>query len=104
MWLTKLLRATCENDTGWRTSNNLPETACGRLDPCFATRAQQIGEIEAVVTRQGRLSDLIVVPSPSLGAIQAQRCFDAAVFGSGRATLVIGEKPPSDMTDHSWSG
>ena len=42
-----------------------------------------------------------------MGAIHAQRCFDAAVVGSGRPTLVIGEKPPSDMTDHvmiAWNG
>jgi nucleotide-binding universal stress UspA family protein len=60
-----------------------------------------------VVTRWGRLSDLIVVPRPALGSIHAQRCFDAAVFGSGRPTLVIGEKPPSDMTNHvmiAWNG
>jgi len=91
----------------WRTRNNLLETAGGRLDTCFATWAEQIGEIETVVTRWGRLSDLIVVPRPALGAIHAQRCFDAAVFGSGRPTLVIGEKLPSDMTDHvmiAWNG
>jgi len=96
-----------ERFVDWRTRNNLPETAGGRLDTCFATWAEQIGEIEAVVTRWGRLSDLIVMPTPSLGAIQAQRCFDAAVFGSGRPTLVIGVKPPSDMTDHvmiAWNG
>jgi Universal stress protein family len=91
----------------WRTRNNLPETAGGRLDTCFATWAEQIGEIEAVVTRYGRLSDLIVVPRPALGSVQAQRCFDAAVFGSGRPTLVVSEKPAFDMTDHimiAWNG
>jgi len=38
----------------WRTRNNLPETASGRLDTCFATWAEQTGEIEAVVTGRGR--------------------------------------------------
>ena len=91
----------------WRTRNNLPETAGGRLDTCFATWAEQIGEIEAVVTRCGRLGDLIVVPRPAPGSIQAQRCFDAAVFGSGHPTLVIGERVPSDIIDHvmiAWNG
>src|SRR3974390_3520240 len=91
----------------WRTRNNLPETPGGRLDTCFATWAEQIGEIEAVVTRCGRLSDLIVVQRPAPGSIQAQRCFDAAVFGSGHPTLVIGERVPSDIIDHvmiAWNG
>jgi nucleotide-binding universal stress UspA family protein len=91
----------------WRTRNNLPETPGGRLDTCFATWAEQIGEIEAVVTRCGRLADLIVVPRPAPGSTQAQRCFDAAVFGSGHPTLVIGERVPSDIIDHvmiAWNG
>ena len=49
----------------WRTRNNVPEAADGRVDTCFATWAEQIGEFEAVVTRWGRLSDLIVVPRPA---------------------------------------
>ncbi|HKM69690.1 MAG TPA: universal stress protein [Stellaceae bacterium] len=91
----------------WRTRNNLPETADGRLDTCFATWAEQTGEIEAVVTRRGRLSDLIVVPRPAPGSVQAQRCFDAAVFGSAHPTLVVNEKLPFDMTGHvmiAWNG
>jgi len=91
----------------WRTRNNVPETASGRLDTCFATWSQKIGEIEAVVTRFGRVSDLIVVHRPQLGSVQAQRCFDAAVFGSGHAALVIGEKPIFDVIDHvmiAWNG
>ena len=66
----------------WRTRNNLPGTPGGRLDTCFATWAEQTGEIEEVVTTRGRLSDLVVAPRPAPGAVQAQRCFDAAVFGS----------------------
>jgi nucleotide-binding universal stress UspA family protein len=96
-----------ERFTGWRTRNNVPETAGGRVDTCFASWAEQIGEIEAVVTRCGRLSDLIVVPRPAPGSVQAQRCFDAAVFGSGRPTLVVNDKPRFDVTDHvmiAWNG
>jgi len=91
----------------WRARNDISDAAGGRLDTCFATWAEQIGEIETVVTRCGRLSDLIVVPRPAPGSVHAQRCFDAAVFGSGHPTLVAGEKPLSDMTDHvmiAWNG
>jgi nucleotide-binding universal stress UspA family protein len=93
--------------TGWRTRNNLPETAGGRLDASFATWAEQIGEIETVVTRWGRLCDLIVVPRPASGAVQPQCCFDAAVFGSGRPTLVVSDETHFDLTDHimiAWNG
>ena len=93
--------------SGWRTRNNLPETAGGRPDTCFAIWAEQVGEIETVVTRWGRLSDLIVVPKPALSAIPAQRCLDVAVFGSGRPTLVVCDETHFDMTDHiiiAWNG
>ena len=46
----------------WRTRNDLPGTPGGRLDTCFATWAEQTGEIEEVVTTRGRLSDLVVAP------------------------------------------
>jgi nucleotide-binding universal stress UspA family protein len=91
----------------WRSRNNVPEESGGRLDTCFATWVKQIGEIETLVTRYGRLSDLIVVPRPAPEAYQAQRCFDSAVFGTGRPTLVVGEKQPFDMTNHvmiAWNG
>jgi nucleotide-binding universal stress UspA family protein len=96
-----------ERFIGWRTRKSLPETVSERPDTCFATWTEQIGEIEAVVTRCGRLSDLIVVPRPDLGSVQAQRFFDAAVFGTGRPTLVVSGTLPSDMTDHvmiAWNG
>jgi nucleotide-binding universal stress UspA family protein len=91
----------------WRNRNDVPEAASVRLDSCFATWSEQMGEIETLVTRYGRLSDLIMVQRPTPGFVHAQRCFDAAVFGSGRPTLVVGEKLPFDMTDHviiAWNG
>src|SRR5260370_14383894 len=91
----------------WQTEKGVPSAAGGRLDSCFATWSEQVGEIGTVVTRFGRISDLIVLQRFAYSAIQAQRCFDAAVFGSGRPTLVIPEKLPFDMTDHimiAWNG
>jgi nucleotide-binding universal stress UspA family protein len=60
-----------------------------------------------VVARFGRLSDLIVVQRPAPGSVHAQLCFDAAVFESGRPTLVVGDKSPLEITDHviiAWNG
>jgi nucleotide-binding universal stress UspA family protein len=91
----------------WRTRNNVPDAADGHLDTCFATWAEQIGEFEAVVTHWGRLSDLIVVPRQAMGSVQAQRYFDAAIFSSGRPTLVVSDKTHFDMADRvmiAWNG
>jgi len=91
----------------WRKRNNISEAAGVRLDSCFASWSEQLGDIETVVARFGRVSDLIVVQQPSSSSVQGQRCFDAAVFESGRPTLVVGEKLPFAITDHvmiAWNG
>jgi nucleotide-binding universal stress UspA family protein len=91
----------------WRKRNNVPEAAGVRLDSCFASWSEQLGDIEMTVARFGRISDLIVVQRPSSSSVQGQRCFDAAVFESGRPTLVVGEKLPFDIVDHvmiAWNG
>jgi nucleotide-binding universal stress UspA family protein len=104
-----LERAAAEKDhfMAWRNRNNLPEAGGVRLDSCFAAWSEQNGEIEAVVARFGRLSDLIVVQRPTANCVHAQRCFDAAVFESGRPTLVVSENLPFNMIDHvmiAWNG
>ena len=101
--------AAAEKDhfTAWRNRNNLPEAGGVRVDSCFASWSEQSGEIEAVVARFGRLSDLIVVQRPRPGSIHPQLCFDAAVFESGRPTLVVSDKSPLEITDHviiAWNG
>jgi nucleotide-binding universal stress UspA family protein len=91
----------------WQKRNNVPDAAGVRLDSCFATWSEQLGDIETVVARFGRVSDLVVVERPSSSSVQGQRRFDAAVFESGRPTLVVGEKLPFDITDHvmvAWNG
>ena len=92
---------------GWRMRNNVPETAGVQLVSCFASWSERLGDIETVVARFGRVSDLIVVPRPSSISVQGQRCFDAAVFESGRPTLVLTENLPLAITDHvmiAWNG
>jgi nucleotide-binding universal stress UspA family protein len=91
----------------WQKRNNVPEAAGVRLDSCFATWSEQLGDIETVVARFGRVSDLVVVERPSSSSVQGQRRFDAAVFESGRPVLVAGERLPFDITDHvmvAWNG
>jgi len=91
----------------WRKRNDVPEESGARLDSCFATWSERLGDIETIVARFGRVSDLIVVPNPSFHSVHGQRCFDAAVFESGRPTLVVGERFPFAITDHvmiAWNG
>ena len=72
----------------WQRRNNVSEAADVRLDSCFASWSEQFGDIETVVAHLGRVSDLIVVQPPSSASVQGQRCFDAAVFESGRPSRV----------------
>ena len=83
-----------ERFVDWRKRKNVPEAAGVRLDSCFASWSEQLGDIETVVAHFGRISDLIVVQQPLSSSVQGQRRFDAAVFESGRPTLVTGEKLP----------
>ena len=92
----------------WRSRHGIPTMPVEhRLDTCFASWLKKSGEIEPVVTRLGRVSDLIVLSRFAADNFQAQRCFDAALFGTGRPTLLAPEKPAGNLIDHvliAWNG
>jgi nucleotide-binding universal stress UspA family protein len=92
----------------WRARHGVTAApADTRLDTCFASWSAEIGEIEPVVTRHGRLSDLIVMKRFAPDDTVAQRCFDAALFGSGRPTMLVPDTLPWDPIDHvlvAWNG
>jgi nucleotide-binding universal stress UspA family protein len=92
----------------WRSRHEIPNTpADTRLDSCSASWVERVGEIGKTVTHFGRVSDLIVMSRIKAIDVMAQLCFDAAVFGSGRPTLLAPEKLPSDLLDHimiAWNG
>jgi nucleotide-binding universal stress UspA family protein len=91
----------------WRNTAGLAE-AGGEAADWGATWSEHVGEFEPIVTRYGRLSDFIVLPRPTTSEIVAQRCADAAIFGTGRPTLLVGgETLPAVLTDHiliAWNG
>jgi nucleotide-binding universal stress UspA family protein len=105
-------RQTAEAERGsfdaWRSQQKLPGAPVDqRLDSSFAAWTEQVGEIEPVVTHFGRVSDLIVMSRFKANDLIAERCFDAAVFGSGRPTLVVSTTLPWDILDHvmiAWNG
>src|ERR1700744_3543154 len=84
----------------WRNRNGGLTEADGETAGWSAAWSEHVGEFEPIVTRYGRLSDFIVLPRPTVGEIVAQRCTDAAVFGTGRPTLLVGDMLPTTLTDH----
>jgi nucleotide-binding universal stress UspA family protein len=72
----------------------------------YARWSERIGEIGPVVSRCGRLSDLIVIGRPHV-SLAASEAFDGAVFESGRPTLLVDKKTSRDLLRHvviAWNG
>ena len=92
----------------WRSRHEIPNAPTDEsADSCFASWVERVGEIGKIVTHFGRVSDLIVMSRIKAIDVMAQLCFDAAVFGSGRPTLLAPESLPSDLLDHvmiAWNG
>jgi nucleotide-binding universal stress UspA family protein len=91
----------------WQVDNNISGNGGADAGSWFATWSDRVGEIETLIARCGRVSDLTVVQRAAPGSFSAQRCFDAAVFESGRPVLLIPETLPLDITDHvliAWNG
>lgn len=93
----------------WRKNREVAAEPSGRrLDSCFAGWSEETGEVEALVTRFGRVSDVIAMSRfPSSTRVTASRIFDAAVFGSGRPTLIAPPSLPWDPAGHvmiAWNG
>jgi nucleotide-binding universal stress UspA family protein len=93
----------------WRTRHalSLAPSDDRVLNSRFASWTEMVGEIEAVVTRFGRVSDLVVMTRFVEDATVAARCLDAALFGSGRPTLLVPDAPVGNLLDHvmiAWNG
>jgi len=91
----------------WCAGNEVATSVAPGFTGSSASWSASVGDIETIVTRLGRVSDLIVVQRPTSSALAAQRCFDAAVFGSGRPTVVVSDGRWGGMTDHlmiAWNG
>ena len=92
----------------WRTRNDLPAAIVDhRLDSVFATWRDEEGDVARIVTRRGRLDDLLVVGRDAPRAAGAATVLDAALFGSGRPVLLAPERLPDDLLRHvvvAWNG
>jgi len=91
----------------WCTTAGVPTHSDQRLDATFASWRERTGDLETAVALTGRVNDLIVIDNPTKGEAFAETVFDAAVFSSGRPTLVLGEQLPDDLLRHvviAWNG
>lgn len=93
---------------GLMIRHELPAADTAPHDHACADWSERIGEIEPLVTQTARVSDLVVMTRFSDGDTAAERCFDAAVFGSGRPTLLVPKAPMhTDLLQHvliAWNG
>jgi len=91
----------------WRDRNGGKTALGGDAGAWTGTWSERIGEFEPIIARHGRLSDFIILPRPTAGEIVPQRCADAAVFGTGRPTLLVGDTLSANPADHimiGWNG
>ena len=104
----RLFEAERSRFADWQSRHEIPSSpAIPRPDSFSASWVERVGEIEKIITHYGRLSDLIVMSQFKPNNVMAARCFDAAVFASGRPTLVVPEKHTYDITEHvmiAWNG
>jgi nucleotide-binding universal stress UspA family protein len=91
----------------WCNRHGGVAAAVGEAPGWAANWCECVGEFEPIVTRYGRLSDFIVLPRPAISEIAAQRCADAAIFGTGRPTLLVGDTLTENLARHvliAWNG
>jgi nucleotide-binding universal stress UspA family protein len=61
---------------------------------------ERVAPVETTIVQVGRLSDLVIVAKPDPYEIVTEEAFVAAVFGTGRPTLVLPPKVPQCLFHH----
>ena len=75
--------------------------------PQLTAWSEHDGFLEAVLERQGRLADLLVLRHPERDKLETERAFDAAVFSTGRPCLLVRNVAPKALLNHvvvAWNG
>lgn len=91
----------------WRMDHGIADPSDEGRAGIAASWTDQTGAIDATVSRFGRLVDMIVAYRPQDKSVVARHLLEAAVFGAGRPTLVIGGPLPAGFADHiliAWNG
>jgi len=91
----------------WRGEEGLAASMADRSPRTpHAQWSERMGDIPPIVASCGRLSDIIVINRPSISLASAE-AFDAAVFESGRPSLLVDKKGSRDLLRHvviAWNG
>ncbi len=85
----------------WRASHDIPLDPVGRSMEikCIGWRTET-GSVEPTIAAVGRLSDLIILNRPTTNETVAERALDAALFKTGRPTLLVPKQLLVNLTDH----
>lgn len=91
----------------WRKKNGLAASMVEReLRTPYAQWCRRVSDIAPTIARCSRLNDLVILNRPA-GSISSAVAFDAAVFESGRPTLLVKDEVDSDLLRHiviAWNG
>jgi nucleotide-binding universal stress UspA family protein len=90
----------------WRKEELAANVVDRSLRTPYAQWSQRVGDIAPTVARCSRLNDLVILNMPN-GSIATGVAFDAAVFESGRPTLLVGKTIYPDLLRHvviAWNG
>lgn len=77
------------------------------VDSVAGTWSHHVGDLESLIVRLGRVSDLIILNRPDPYEPRSERALDAAVFETGRPTLVVPRYAPGGILNHvliAWNG
>ncbi|CAM5766653.1 hypothetical protein LMIY3S_01894 [Labrys miyagiensis] len=91
----------------WCSKAHVPLQSAQRLDSTFASWREESGDVETIVALTGRVNDLVVIDNPTHASPFEQAVFDAAVFSTGRPTLILGNKLADNPLRHvviAWNG
>jgi nucleotide-binding universal stress UspA family protein len=75
--------------------------------PVLATWHDRIGPVVDMTVEAGRLSDLIVIGRPNHHDSITENMFTAAIYSTGRPTVVVPDRLTADPLDHvmvAWNG
>jgi nucleotide-binding universal stress UspA family protein len=93
----------------WCTDHTIPSVSPrdGGEGPTSASFETRFGDVENLLAIEARLSDLIILERPDSPNPFTSRAFDAAVFSSGRISLVVSPRPividPQDHVLIAWN-
>ena len=82
----------------WRQANDIGvEAADDGAKTASASWRERVGPVESVVVELGRVSDITILNRPDNYDAVTYRAFDAAVFETGRPTLIVPETVPENL-------